>query len=162
MTRRWVRAVACLAGLGLLAFGVQQLLTVGPLPQVADALVWLAAVLVVHDGLLAPLAALAGRLPARLARRGAPSTAAVPVAAGLSVGAVLILLALPALLSPGVPDNATVLPRGYGHGLALLLTLDLVLVAATAAARVLAARGRRPHPGADLAVREASPQGPVG
>jgi len=112
--------------------------------------VWLAAVLVVHDAVLAPLGALAGRLLGRTARRGARLASAVPVVgAGVAVAVVLVLLAVPALLSPGVPGNATALPRDYGRGLALLLALDMVLVAVTATGRALLAGRRRAGAGLD-------------
>lgn len=138
MTRRLVAA----AGLGALAFGLEQLLTVGPAGQVVNALVWLVAVLIVHDGLLGPLAAVTGRLLTRLGRRGAGWGAAVPVVGvGLWIGVALTLLALPTLLSPGVADNATVLPRGYGAGLATLLAVDAAVTASIGG--ILSVRGRR-------------------
>ena len=88
-----------LGGLGLaaLAFGAQQLLTGGNSTRITSSIPWLAGVLVVHDAVLAPLAAIVGWLLVRLLRRLA--TRAVPViAAALFSAAVLTLVALPPLL----------------------------------------------------------------
>jgi hypothetical protein len=120
-----VTRLAVGGGIAVLAFGAWQLATVGPPAQAVEAVLWLGAVLLLHDGLLSPLAAGAGTLLSRHGRRDARWAAVVPVlATGLSVGAVLLLVALPALLGPGAGDNATVLPRPYARGLLTLLGLD--------------------------------------
>jgi len=132
------RGLVVAVGLASLGFGLWQLGSVGA--PVGTVLLWLAAVLVVHDGVVAPLAAGTGALAARLAGRGPRWAAAVPVVGvGLAVGAVLALVAVPALLSPGVPGNPTVLPRAYLGGLAVLLVVDAAVTAAVATVRAVAA-----------------------
>jgi hypothetical protein len=104
--RRSGRGRIALAGAGLaaLAFGVQQLVVGIPVDRTADALLWLAAVLVAHDAVVAPLAVAVGAglrrvLPGRSARL-------VPVVGiALYLLAVLTVLALPLLLGPGSPGG---------------------------------------------------------
>jgi hypothetical protein len=138
-----IRRAVLAAGVVALAFGAEQFLTLGPAPQVLSALLWMAAVLVVHDGVVAPLTVGVGRLVSRWGGR--------TVGVGLAVGVVVLAgLALPALLSPGLPDNPTVLPRAYGRGLVLLLAADVAVTVAVAiirrrrAARTAARRGTGP------------------
>jgi len=103
------------------------------------ALVFLAAVLVAHDGLLLPLMIGAGALIGRFvppAPRGG-----VRVAAVLSLAVTMV--ALPLVLGRGrVPDNPSVLPLHYGRGLLVVYTLIWVTTAVVVAAR---RRRRRPH-----------------
>ena len=132
------RAAVVAVGLGSLAFGLVQLGSAGA--PVLAVLLWPAAVLVVHDGVVAPVAVGVGAGLVRLGRRGPRWAAAVPVlGVGLAVGVVLSLLAAPALLAPRVPGHPTVLPREYAAGLAVLLALD---VAATAAVVTVVSRRR--------------------
>jgi hypothetical protein len=139
-----VRVAAVVAGVGALGFGLFRLGSVGA--PAFTVLLWLAAVLVLHDGVVAPLAVGVGSGLARLGRRGPRWAAAMPVlGVGVAVGAVLTLLALPALLSPGVPGNPTVLPRGYPGGLAVLLAADVALTALA----LLIPRTARRHPPRD-------------
>jgi hypothetical protein len=93
------RSRLLLGGLGLaaLTFGAQQLLTGGNSTRITSSIPWLAGTLVLHDAVLAPLAAVIGWALVRLLRERAPR--AVPViATALFVAAVLTLLALPSLL----------------------------------------------------------------
>jgi hypothetical protein len=134
--------VALLAiGLLVLAFGVEQLLIGGDATRLSSSLPWLVGVLVVHDALLAPAAAAVGWALTRVARRDARAATAV-IAIGLYVAVVLTLLALPALLTPGVSDNPTAAPRDYSRGLAILLGLDAAVTMAVAALMVGRDRAR--------------------
>jgi hypothetical protein len=124
------------AGLAVLGYGVVLVATSGPavpLPVVGG---WLAGGLVAHDGLLAPLAVLTGAV---VVRALPPGPARRVLAGGLLVAACLVLLALPALGTPGVAGNASATPRDYPLGLTLLLALDAAVTAA-----LLVALGRRP------------------
>lgn len=136
------RASAALFGLGFLGFGVAQLLTGGRPTDVPSTVGWVAAVLVGHDVVLAPLALAAGWALARVAR-GRREVARV-VAGGLLTSACLVLLALPPLFTPGVPGNPTATPRNYAAGITVTLAAS-VAVTATAAGMVAwrAARRRR-------------------
>jgi len=138
---RW-RVPVALAGLGFLGFGVTQLLTGGRSTDVPSAVVWLAAVLLGHDAVLAPLALAAGWVLAR-GTHGRREVARV-VAGGLLTATCLVLLALPPLFTPGVAGNPTATPRSYTAGLALAVAAALA-VTATAAGTVAwrAARRRR-------------------
>lgn len=134
MTPRW-RLPVLVAGLIVLGYGTLLLLSGGSAAPTTAVGVWLAGSLVGHDLLLAPLTLVVGALAVRRLRgreRGV-------VAAGLLVAACLVLVALPALLTPGVPDNPTATPRNYGAGLTVLLAAD----AAITAALVLTTRRRR-------------------
>ena len=148
----WWRVPVLLAGLGALGWGTWLLLTGGRATAPAGALTWLAGALLGHDAVLAPLSVAAGWAMLRLTAR-LPGAARRVVAGGLFVAACLVLVALPALLAPGI-DNATATPRDYGRGLVTLLlvvaaavALLLALVAGRVAVRAAGARrtgGRRP------------------
>jgi hypothetical protein len=131
------RGLLLAAGLAALGFGVLQLVTGVRTASLVSTGIWFVAVLVVHDGVVAPLAVGAGALLRRLPGiRGA-----LPVVAGaLLVAATVTIVAVVSILAPGTPGNPTVLPRDYGRGLALLLIADL---AGTAVAVVLIRRPRR-------------------
>ena len=138
-----MRRAAVLVGLGALGFGTWRLATIGPAAEVTGALLWLAAVLVLHDAVLAPAVAALGRPLGLLRGRGARWAVAVPVVgAGAYVAAVLTLVALPALLSPGVADNASVLPRDAGRGLLVALALVALVTVAVAAGTAAVAVSR--------------------
>ncbi|HYY12453.1 MAG TPA: hypothetical protein VE781_16060 [Kineosporiaceae bacterium] len=136
----WWRTPVIAAGLGVLGYGLWLVVTSGAPFGVA---VWLAGSLVGHDGVLAPLAVLAGAVVVRLVPAGPVRRV---VAGGLSVAACLVLVALPALGTPGVPGNPTATPRDYPLGLAVLLAL---VAAGTAVLAVIAGRARASGRGAD-------------
>ncbi len=139
--RIWWRVPTCLLGLGGLGFGAEQLLSGGPATAPPSSLSWLAGVLIVHDGLLAPAAVLAGWVLHRLTRNR--REVARVVGGGLLVAACLVVVGLPPLLTPGVADNATATPRDYRAGLLLLLAADGIATAALAGAARRGARRRR-------------------
>ncbi|MDT0344680.1 hypothetical protein [Streptomyces litchfieldiae] len=132
---RTARLALGAAGLALLAVGVRYLFTDTPAGAPREVAVWLAGVVLAHDLVLAPLVLLVGlavrHVPARRAIRG-----------GLLVAGCLTLIALPPLLRPGAPRNATALPLDYGRNLALLLATTALVTAAVAAVSA-SRRGRR-------------------
>jgi hypothetical protein len=134
VTPRW-RLPVLVTGLIVLGYGTLLLLSGGSAAPTTAVGVWLAGSLVGHDLLLAPLTLVVGALAFRRLH-GRERRA---VAAGLLVAACLVLVALPALLTPGVPGNPTATPRNYGAGLTVLLAAD----AAVTAALVLTRRRRR-------------------
>ncbi|EGD45371.1 hypothetical protein NBCG_00273 [Nocardioidaceae bacterium Broad-1] len=105
-----------LIGLGTvgMAYGAWLMLTRQDLGQIVEVVVWLAAAVVIHDGILAPavlaLGWLGGRLLPRAVARGAVT---VLVLLGPTV-----LVAIPVLGRFGAkPDNPTLLDRDYTQGL---------------------------------------------
>jgi len=133
---RWL---AFAAGGASLAYGGWLLVTGGPRTAPWSSLTWLAGALLGHDVMLAPATVVAGWLLWRVTARR-PDVRRI-VAGGAFVAACLVLVAVPALLSDGAPDNATATPRDYARGLAVLLILD---VAVTAALVTFTALRRRP------------------
>src|SRR6185369_12913081 len=129
------RALVALGGLAM-AYAVVGALT-GDSFHPFGTVVFLAAVLVGHDGLVLPAAiavglALTGRLPSRV--RG-------PVTAGLYASLVVTLVALPFVLGRGRgADNPSALPRNYPLGWFWLLLAIWVTVAAVLVGRRLTRR----------------------
>lgn len=113
-------------GLALMGLGVSLAWAQGTW----DVAVWLAGAVVLHDGFVAPLVLLVGLgvVAARPRVRG-------PLRVALVTGGCLTAIALPAILRPGPPNNATVLPLDYVRNW-------LVLLAVVAVAGVLAAAGK--------------------
>jgi hypothetical protein len=145
---RW-RLPLLAAGLAALGYGAWLLVTGGRATAPVGTVMWAGAALVVHDAVLAPLAVAAAWLLTRVLS-GAPRAVSRVIGVGALVGVSLVLVALPALLSPGI-DNPTATPRDYGRGLLLLLAVDVAAVAAAGgfvvALRTVSARrtgGRRP------------------
>ena len=114
-------------GLALAAYGAFLVLSRQGFGDWVEIVAWLAVGVVVHDGVLAPLAIGAGLLVSRLL----PAVARGPVAVGAVVLASSTLLAIPVLGRFGArPDNPTLLDRNYVVGwlvLALLVTAGVVV-----------------------------------
>jgi len=105
-------------------------------------LVFLAAVLVVHDGLFLPLTIGAGVLIGRTVR--SPLRPVVRAAAVISLAVTVV--ALPLVLGRGrVPGNPSILPLRYGSGLLILYAIIWAIAGVVAAVRHR--RRRRPRPG---------------
>jgi hypothetical protein len=95
--------------------------------QLAAVGVWVAAGIVAHDGLLAPLVVVGG---VAVAVRG-PARLRTPLLWAVVVLGPLTLIAVPALGRFGAkPDNPTLLDRPYWLGYAAVVGLGLLLVAA--------------------------------
>lgn len=124
MSAPWWRLPTVAAGLCGLAYGALLLATNAAAAPVVGVVVWLAGGLVAHDALLAPLTVLAGVAVVRVVPAGPERRV---VGGGLLVAACLVAVALPALGTPGVPDNRTATPRNYPLGLAVLLALDVAV-----------------------------------
>jgi hypothetical protein len=131
MTRlRTLLILAGVAGLGYAALG----LLTDPDVKLFGVLLFLVAVLAVHDGLWMPAVLGAGALIDRFV----PARRRRPVRVGLSIGAAVGVVGLPLVLGPGPPGG---LP--YGRNLALTLGV-LVLVTLIVASRK---KVERPGPG---------------
>jgi hypothetical protein len=157
-----VRGALIAAGMVVMGYAVLGAAT-DPDLKPGGVLLFLAVVLVAHDGVLLPLTIGAGVLLGRFApgwARPAVRTAAIVT---LAVG----LVALPLVLGYGrSADNPSILPLAYGRGLLLILTLTWAT--ALAAPMLTRLRTRRANhqttasePGADQiagAEQKASPE----
>lgn len=115
MRIRWLLAIS---GVGLAAFGAFRLLTEIPAGNLVALAGWLAAALLLHDGVLGPLTAAVGAVvgrvvPARLRRY---------VEGGLIVGGIVTVIALPLIVRRGSqPPEKALLEQNYAANLAILL-----------------------------------------
>ncbi|HEX6445672.1 MAG TPA: hypothetical protein VF053_11325 [Streptosporangiales bacterium] len=120
MAAAYAVALAC-AGYGVWAIVSTQ--RPSSLPRTAG---WLAGVLVLHDGVLAPALVVAGVLLAHVV----PRPARPLVAAGLVVSGLVVLVAAPLVLGLGArAGDPSRLPLPYGRNLVLLLAAVWLAVA---------------------------------
>ncbi|MHC6231842.1 hypothetical protein ACX5I6_20110 [Arthrobacter sp. MMS24-T111] len=144
----WVRAVLGAAGLAAMGYALVGLLTNVPPAQLIGVASWLAAALVVHDGVLVPLTTLAGGGLSRLTYGLRPAERGI-VRGALLVGAVVTLVAAPLIRAqqvlqptgPGSGVNDTVLQGDYGQALgAVWLALAVATAGALAVLRLYSRR----------------------
>ncbi|WP_354191447.1 hypothetical protein [Arthrobacter sp. UYCu712] len=138
-----VRIALGLAGAGLIGYGLLGLPTqLGP-AQLLGLLTWLAAAVLLHDGVIVPLSTLAGAGLTRLGSGLRPASAAV-LRGALMTGAVVTLITGIVLKAQSVARNTSVLEADYaGH----LLWLWTILALAAAAAIYACERSARTGPG---------------
>jgi uncharacterized membrane protein YozB (DUF420 family) len=129
------RLLTGVVGLMLMGVGASLLLDV---PDLTGVLVWLGGAVVLHDALIAPLVLLTGWVLVRGGVRG-------PVRGALLVAGALTAVALPVLLRPGKPANASVLPLDYPRNWLLTLAAVATATALLVAVRAIR-RGRRRPP----------------
>lgn len=135
---RWLRRALVGAGVVVMAYGlVGAVITVtNPVGQ----LLFLAAVLLLHDGLLMPIALAVGTLVGRFVPAGLRAV----VAAAVYVSGVLVVVALPFVLGFGrTADEPSALPLNYARG--LLVALAAVWLAALACLAARRLRSASPH-----------------
>lgn len=127
-------------GVAMGAFGLLRFLQLD-LPDVVDAVLWLAGGVVLHDVVVAPLTIVL----TVLLRRLVPAAARTRVTVALVVLATVTVTAVPVLGRWGArPDNPTLLDRDYVGGW-LVLAAAVALVALLAGpARALVRRRRGP------------------
>ncbi|GGJ84973.1 hypothetical protein GCM10011372_24100 [Agromyces bauzanensis] len=119
------------AGLGLVGVGGLVLLDEVPPERWLGIAVWVGSAIVLHDGVVAPVAVAVGLGAARVRERIGRTGVAVAQAA-LLVGAVLTAIALPAIISQARGNaNPTILLGSYGVSLAVAWAV-LAAVAAVA------------------------------
>lgn len=133
-----LRLVLGAVGFAMAAFGALRFLQLG-LAKAFDAVIWLAAGVAVHDGVVAPLTIALTVVAVRFV----PMAARSRVVVALVVVATVTVSAVPVLGRWGArPDNPTLLPRHYGLGwLAFLAVVVLVTLLSVPVGRAL--RGRR-------------------
>ncbi|MFI9586235.1 hypothetical protein ACIHCQ_31345 [Streptomyces sp. NPDC052236] len=112
-----MRIVTGTLGVALMAIGAVLLLAGG---QAVDVALWLAGAIVLHDGLVAPLVLAVGLLLASVPARGT-------VRGALVVAGSLTVIALPPMLRPGAPANASALPLDYVRNWLILMGAVVVL-----------------------------------
>ena len=128
-----VRRGLCAVGALVMAYAVIGALTDADVKF--GALIFLVAVLVVHDGVLLPLAIGAGVLIGRLV----PLPWRGFVRSALIIGLAVTIVAFPLVLGRGrAADNPSLLPLSYGRGL-----LEIYLGIAVSAAAAVTVRRRR-------------------
>jgi hypothetical protein len=121
------------AGVLLGSFGVYRLWTQEPHAKIVELLKWLAGALVIHDGIIAPAVVAVGWVIARVV----PPRARRYVQAGLIVGALITVVAIPLIYRRDTqPVSKAILLRNYGGNLALLLGLVAGACVLAYAARV--------------------------
>lgn len=130
------RLVLGVLGVAMAAFGALRFLQLD-VPDIVDAVLWLAGGVIVHDAIIAPLTigltVLASRVVSTKAR--------ARVTVGLIVLATVTLTAIPVLGRFGEkPDNPTILDRNYAVG---WLVFALVVLVGTLVAGPLAGLFRR-------------------
>ena len=110
-------------GVAMGAFGALRFLQLD-LPDIVDAVLWLAGGVVLHDAIVAPLTIAL----TVLATRVVPSRARVRVTVALVVLATVTVTAIPVLGRFGArPDNPTILPRHYVLGWLVFVVLVLIV-----------------------------------
>ncbi|HVX07947.1 hypothetical protein [Humibacter sp.] len=139
---RAARAGFAVGGAILIGVGVYFLVTTEPPAAVIGLVVWLAAAVIVHDGLFAPAVNVADRLLARGAARLAPWAVAV-VRILFCVGLVLTLVVGPELFAQARRHaNPTLLVGDYAVRLAVVWCVIVLAVVAITAASALRTRRR--------------------
>ncbi|MBD3940508.1 hypothetical protein IF188_02185 [Microbacterium sp. NEAU-LLC] len=125
------RALLLVAAAGLLAYGAVLLVTTLTPAQLFALLVWLVAVVAVHDGVIAPLTS---ALRARWWRDagGRPIAATAIAQVGFVVGATLSLFVLPEIWAQGRGSaNPTILVGDYALRLVVVWTTIAAIVLVT-------------------------------
>lgn len=126
-------------GAAMMAWGLYGLLTTASTKPLNWATFFIGGA-VAHDLVFVPLIALVVVLGLHLV----PAAYRSYAQAGVLGSGLLILVALPMLVSPGRPDDPSTLPLPYGRNLLLLLALAWLAVLATAAAGLRRRRSSGP------------------
>ncbi|HEY5822200.1 MAG TPA: hypothetical protein VIT20_09505 [Propionibacteriaceae bacterium] len=132
------RIILAIAG-GLLGlFGVFRLLTEIPFSSLVLVAIWLAAAIVIHDGLLSPAVVGLGWFLTRVV----PPRARRYLQAALIMGGIVTVIAVPMIYLRGSqPAVKALLLQNYGANLALIL--GLIAVGTLVAYAIKVARDRR-------------------
>ena len=111
------------AGLLLLTFGAFRLVTEMDASDLFVLVLWLAAAVALHDGLIAPITVGTG-----VALTGVPPHARHYLQGALVVGALITIIAIPLIGRRGTqPESKAILLRDYGVNLALLLGMTAAI-----------------------------------
>lgn len=133
------RLVLGTAGGLLIGFGAVRLLTDVPSSDLVALGLWLAAAVLIHDLVVAPLTVGTGVVLARLPARGRRY-----LQAGLVAGGLVTVVAIPLILREDTqPAAESILMRDYSTGLALLLGLVAAVSLLAYVGRVVKDASRR-------------------
>jgi hypothetical protein len=142
--KAWRIILATVGGLALL-YGIANLLIQIPNQSLMLVAIWLVAVLIIHDLILAPAVVGVGWL----LRRFVPDRARRFLQVGLIISAIVTLLAVPMIYRRGSqPPQKTLLIQNYGANFALLLGIIAGVTLAAYAVRVARDRFRPASPAA--------------
>lgn len=147
------RIAIAVPGILLGLFGVFRLLTEVPNDDLIQLAIWLAAAVLLHDGVLSPIIVGVGWLIARVV----PPRARAFVQGGLLAGALVTVIAVPMIYRGDVqPPSKGILRQNYSLNLLIVL---LVVAAVTVAAYLASlARGQR---ASSAKVRPSDDQGSI-
>jgi hypothetical protein len=127
-------------GIGMIAWGAKGLLDNTSTKALIHALRLVVVDVIGHDGLFAPVAFVTALLTQRLL----PPMVRTPVRVGLAISGVLVLLAMPLILSDRRLRTPSVLPLPYGRNLAILLAIVLAGVLVSVVVTALRSRAAEP------------------
>lgn len=114
-------------GVALLAWGAYVMLDTVRLPRITGLAIWIAAAIILHDAILAPILFGAGLLLRRAGQK-IPGTVIAVVQGTLVVGSMVSLIVVPILVAQNfTPNNPSILPLNYGLNLGIFW-LVLVLL----------------------------------
>ena len=139
---RSIRLVLVGVGVLLLAWGAFVMFDSVRPTRIPGVALWIAAAIVLHDAILAPIVFVFGIALRRAGRRTTGTVIAI-VQGGIVVGSIVSLVAVPTIVAKNfAPANPTVLPLDYGLNLGIFW---LVLAVLTVGLSVWAiVRGRTP------------------
>lgn len=139
---RTIRLLLVGGGVLMLAWGAVVMFDSVRPTRIPGVALWIAAAIVLHDGIVAPIVFALGIALRRAGRRLTGTVIAI-VQGGIIVGSIVSLIAVPTIVAKNfAPANPTVLPLNYALNLGLFW---LVLAAVTAALSLAAfLRARRP------------------
>ena len=139
---RSIRWVLVGGGVLLLAWGAFVMFDSVRLTRIPGVGLWIAAAIVLHDAILAPIIFAFGIALRRAGRRVSGTVIAI-VQGGIVVGSIVSLVAVPVIVATNfAPANASVLPLNYGLNLGIFwLVLAVLTVGLSVGAFI---RGRHP------------------
>jgi hypothetical protein len=148
------RIILATSGIALAAFGVFRLVTEIPIHSLLILLVWLAAVLILHDAVLAPSVVGVGWL----LRRHVPDRGRRFLQVALIMSSLVTVIAIPMIFLRGSqPAVKALLLRNYAANLILLIGIIAVISLALYAVRVV--RDRMGRSGQEAGASAAGPTG---
>ena len=148
------RIILAASGIAIAAFGVFRLVTEIPVHSLLILLVWLAAVLILHDAVLAPSVVGVGWL----LRRHVPDRGRRFLQVALIMSSLVTVIAIPMIFLRGSqPAVKALLLRNYAPNLILLIGIIAVISLALYAVRVV--RDRMGRSGQEAGASAAGPTG---